>query len=824
MNYYRLITGLLLLCCMIVTNPARADTGTVDTEIAAAAKAGPAELKNLELRAIETIKSDAPRMEKDHACRILRVIGTVDSIKALGELLADEENSHVARYAMESMRYPEADKALRDALAKTSGRVKVGIVNSLAMRGGSENVGALLPLLKDADDEVAGAAAWALGRIGSPQAVSALSECYTNAPAKLKAAAGDGLLNAAGQLVANGSLAEALAIYKQLLRADAPEHVRVGAFAGTIEARPDKAVDILIEAARSDDWKIRGMAIDMVVPLRGMSVTERFSYELDKLDPETQVLMLDALVDRGEREGLRSVITKAVSSSNTELRALAIKSLGDMGDAGSVQVLVKVIETSASEGERSLSASSLRRLQGKSINSQIVKSMKASESETKIQLIEILQDRYAAEAVDELLLVGSDEDADVRKAALKALADLAGPEDQKAVIGLLVNLKDDTGRAEAERAVVAVSRKLDGAAATEPIIAAMDSATATKCSLLRALGGIGDTASFGVVRLALDDDNEKVCDAAVRTLADWPDATAARTLLKVFQTTSNRIHRVVALRGCVRQLSAGPVTSDMMLDICTELLEGANRPDEKKLVLACLAKSDEPGATKLIEPLLSDGSVRAEAELAMLGVIRNMTGPAPQQARAAAMSLRGRSQNPSIKKQADAVIKLVDKFRDYIMAWQVCGPYSRPFADTFETAFGPEEGGVEPVVWKPLPIRQSGGKPWMFDLRAALGGQRKAGYARTWVHSASEQPARIEYGTDDGNKLWLNGKLVHADAAGGAAVPGEHKVPITLQKGWNALMLKVTQDTGTWQFCLAIRNATGGKLEGLQIRATEPVQ
>ena len=809
---------------MIVTNPARADTGTVDTEIAAAAKAGPAELKNLELRAIETIKSDAPRMEKDHACRILRVIGTVDSIKALGELLADEENSHVARYAMESMRYPEADKALRDALAKTSGRVKVGIVNSLAMRGGSENVGALLPLLKDADDEVAGAAAWALGRIGSPQAVSALSECYTNAPAKLKAAAGDGLLNAAGQLVANGSLAEALAIYKQLLRADAPEHVRVGAFAGTIEARPDKAVDILIEAARSDDWKIRGMAIDMVVPLRGMSVTERFSYELDKLDPETQVLMLDALVDRGEREGLRSVITKAVSSSNTELRALAIKSLGDMGDAGSVQVLVKVIETSASEGERSLSASSLRRLQGKSINSQIVKSMKASESETKIQLIEILQDRYAAEAVDELLLVGSDEDADVRKAALKALADLAGPEDQKAVIGLLVNLKDDTGRAEAERAVVAVSRKLDGAAATEPIIAAMDSATATKCSLLRALGGIGDTASFGVVRLALDDDNEKVCDAAVRTLADWPDATAARTLLKVFQTTSNRIHRVVALRGCVRQLSAGPVTSDMMLDICTELLEGANRPDEKKLVLACLAKSDEPGATKLIEPLLSDGSVRAEAELAMLGVIRNMTGPAPQQARAAAMSLRGRSQNPSIKKQADAVIKLVDKFRDYIMAWQVCGPYSRPFADTFETAFGPEEGGVEPVVWKPLPIRQSGGKPWMFDLQAALRGQRKAGYARTWVHSDKQQAARIEFGTDDGNKLWLNSRLVHADAAGGPATPGEHKVPVTLQKGWNALLLKVTQDTGTWQFCLAIRNATGGKLEGLQIRATEPVQ
>jgi hypothetical protein len=280
----------------------------------------------------------------------------------------------------------------------------------------------------------------------------------------------------------------------------------------------------------------------------------------------------------------------------------------------------------------------------------------------------------------------------------------------------------------------------------------------------------------------------------------------------------------MALRGCVRQLSVGSVASAEMLDICAELLKGTEHPEEKKLVLACLAKSDDPGATKIIEPLLADGSVRAEAELAMLGVIRNMTGPAPERAKAAAMYLRTKSQSQSIRKQADAVIKLVDKFRDYIMAWQVCGPYSRPFANTFDAAFGPEEGGVEPVIWKPLPIRQTGNRPWMFDLRGALGGQRKAGYARTWVHSETEQPARIEYGTDDGNKLWLNGRLVHADAAGGPATPGEHKMPVTLQRGWNALLLKVTQDTGTWQFCLAVRGATGGKLDGLRIQSRAPVK
>ncbi|MHC4116137.1 MAG: HEAT repeat domain-containing protein [Planctomycetota bacterium] len=823
MNRNKLIVGLLILSA-IAAGASWADTGTIDTEIAAASKAGSAGLKNLELSAIETITGDAPPMEKDHACRILRVIGTTDSIEALGALLADEKLSHIARYALEYMRYPEADKALRDALGKTSGQVKVGIVNSLAMRSNQRNLDALLPLLKDADANVAGSAAWALGRIGSPKAVSALSEYYGSAPRNMQAAVADGLLNAAAQLLAKGSLPEALAIYKQLNRPDALEHVRMGAFAGTIEAQPDKAADMLIEAAASDDWKIRGMAIDMVVSLKGEGVTERFSAGLNKLNAETQVLMLGALVARDERDALRPVITKTVSSPNTELRALAVKALGDIGDAASVQVLVNVIATSASDEDRSLSASSLRRLPGKDINGRIIQSMKASDSEVKVQLIEILHDRDATEAVDELLVAASAGDADVRKASLKALADLAGPDDQEALIGLLVNLKGDTGRSEAERAVIAVSRQIEEPARTEPILAAMDSPTATKCSLLRVLGGIGGERGFAVVRRALTDTDVEVRDTAVRTLADWPDAAAARALLAVFQTTSNRTHRVVALRGCVRQLGLGTLPSSEMLETCSELMKGADQPQEKKLVLAALAKSADPRAIEIVEPLLADSNVRAEAELAMLGVIRNMTGPMPQEARKTAQTLRDKAGNKAVKNEAIAIMRLIDRFEDYIMAWQVCGPYSRPFADTFDAAFGPEEGGVEPVVWKPLPIRRTGQRPWMFDLRSALGGQRKAGYARTYVYSDTEQSARIDFGTDDGNKLWLNGKLAHSSRAGGAATPGEHKVPVTLQKGWNAILLKVTQDTGTWQFCFAIRKPNGDKLEGLRIRAGEPTE
>ena len=392
-----------------------------------------------------------------------------------------------------------------------------------------------------------------------------------------------------------------------------------------------------------------------------------------------------------------------------------------------------------------------------------------------------------------------------------------------------MNLKGDQGRAEAERALIAVSRKLDKETGTEPVLAVLDSSTDAKCSLLRVLGGIGNTGGFTVVRQALKDNNPAVRDVAVRTLADWPpggwpDATAARTLLEIFQTTSDRTHRTVALRGCVRQLGLVTLPSSDMLGICSELMNGANRPEEKKLVLSCLAGSADQGAISIVEPFLADDEVRAEAELAMLAVVRNMTGPAPAKAKAAAQSLRNKSKNETVKKEAEAIISLIGKFEDYVMAWQVSGPYSKPFADPFETAFEPETADAEAAEWKILPISRTADRPWMFDLDAAVGGQNKAGYVRTYVHSNDEQPARIEFATDDGNKLWLNGSLVHADSAGGAATPGEHKVNVTLQKGWNAILLKVTQSTGPWQFCLAIRKPNGDKLEGLSIQPAKPTK
>ena len=110
----------------------------------------------------------------------------------------------------------------------------------------------------------------------------------------------------------------------------------------------------------------------------------------------------------------------------------------------------------------------------------------------------------------------------------------------------------------------------------------------------------------------------------------------------------------------------------------------------------------------------------------------------------------------------------------------------------------------------------------MLDLEQAIGGNVRLAYVRTWIYSDTEQSVRLDFGTDDGNKVWLNDKVIHKNGAGGAATPAEHKVKVTLRRGWNKLMLKVTQDSGPWQFCLRLVRPDGTKLENLKIQANPP--
>ena len=72
------------------------------------------------------------------------------------------------------------------------------------------------------------------------------------------------------------------------------------------------------------------------------------------------------------------------------------------------------------------------------------------------------------------------------------------------------------------------------------------------------------------------------------------------------------------------------------------------------------------------------------------------------------------------------------------------------------------------------------------------------GYLVCFLNSDKEQRVIFSLGTDDGYKLWVNGEFVIANHTHRGAVVDDDPVPVTLRKGVNMVLLKVSQDSGGW--------------------------
>ncbi|MBE3069659.1 MAG: hypothetical protein IMZ66_05425, partial [Planctomycetes bacterium] len=336
-------------------------------------------------------------------------------------------------------------------------------------------------------------------------------------------------------------------------------------------------------------------------------------------------------------------------------------------------------------------------------------------------------------------------------------------------------------------------------------------------TLVRLAGRTGSARSLAAVLAALKDADAAVQDAAVRALAEWPDAAPAAELLKIAASAASPTHKVLALRGYVRMAGLSKDPTAMYV----RALELAQRTEDKKLVLAGLGTADSAEALKLVEGYLKDESLRNEAGLAVVQIAGRLPEADAARAAAAVKAVLAAVTDPAIRQKAQDVVNEKEKFDGYILAWQVTGPYEQEGKEAgalLDIAFPPEKADAKDVPWKPL---TKGIGSWEITLDAAVGGgENRAAYMRTCVAADVEQDAQLELGSDDGIvKVWLNGTIVHTNNQDRGIAPKQDVAKIKLRKGPNALLVKVVNHTGGWGFAVRIRKPDGSALDGLKYEA-----
>ena len=781
-----------------------------------------------ESQLISILQSSTGFAEKNAACWELKRVGTAASVPALAALLIDERLSHSARYALESMLAPEAGTALLAALQKTTGPVRVGIIQSLGARGEVGAVVPLAPLLSQPDAEAAAAAATALGRIDDLAAGVALAaakaQLATGGATNVRRAVLDAMLQRGQRLLALGERAQALSIFEQLFQDRISGNVRLAAYRGMVLASEEGAgLDLLTRALSGSDGPSQAAALALVPDFKPGSATVKLAGLLARLSPTVQVALIGVLAQRGDAAAAPAIAAVA-KSADAHVRIAALAALGLLDDTSSVALLAE--GATAGGEEQAAARRSLQLLhQGKPADAMLA-ALPTATPAVQAELARALGERSEVSAIPRLFTLARGGSDSVAKAALLALAELVNETQIPDLVRLVVQAKGDPTRTEAAEALNTAMQRLQaklGRVDTAPVVEALTSAPApARIVLLPVAGGLAEPRVRAALRAALTDADVGVRGAAVRALAETVDPDLLPDLLQAAKKTAEPGLRSVAIAGWVRlaiREQTGKVPLATQVEGLATLIATPLSVEQKRFLLSGIGEVVAPDTLAMAAQLLAEASVHEEAAQAVIKIARAL--PDSALGTAAVKQVLASPNQGSLHQSATAVLQEIQARATYVTAWKIAGPYlqeGKDYSALFDIPFPPETDGTG--EWRPIPAGTDAKRPWLMDLLKALGGEQRVAYARTFLYSEKAIPARLEVGTDDGVKIWLNHKFLHGNNASRALAPGSDRVNVQLEAGWNLLLLKITQNNQGWEFCARVVNPDGSPIEALKIDAS----
>ncbi|MCY2993535.1 MAG: HEAT repeat domain-containing protein [Planctomycetota bacterium] len=592
----------------------------------------PSAAQEKERKLIGVLQSDAPPQDKAITCKQLAIYGTQDAVPALAPLLADKQLSSWARIALEVIPDSAAEDALLAALAKVQGRLLVGVINSLGARRDSKAVESLIQRLKDADAEVASAAAVALGRIGTAVAAQALEPALASAPAAVRSAVAEGCVLCAERSLAAGQAAEAVKLYDAVRKAEVPAQRVLEATRGAILARQSAGVPLLVEQLQSADRGRFAIGLRAARELAGREVTDALVAELGKATPERQALLILVLADRQDTAALPAVL-QAAKGGSTEVRIMALQVLKRLGNASYVPVLLEAaLDTHEELSQTAIAV--LEELPGKDVDDDLAARLLKSEGKTRQILILLAGRRTLAAAVPALLKATEDRDGQIRAAALTALGFSIEFRDLPLLIARVVNPPDNAEEAKAAEAALraACERMPDREACAEKLVAAMASAAVpAKSKFLEILSVMGGAKALQAVGAAARSTQPELKDTASRLLGEWMSVDAATVLLDLAKSASDAKYETRAMRGYIRLVRQFAMPDEQRAEMCRIALQTAKRDAEKKLILEVIGRYPSLDMLKLAVDTAKIPSLKDDAAGAALVIAQKIGGSADVQ-------------------------------------------------------------------------------------------------------------------------------------------------------------------------------------------------
>jgi len=570
----------------------------------------------------------------------------------------------------------------------------------------------------------------------------------------------------------------------------------------------DEAVSVV--AGALGDKGLRADAIASLQQIPANSAAEALIGFAKSASAADRCSVLHSLGLRGCKASI-GYLTASAQDKDANVQVAAVKGLGQAGDLSALPLVLAIAEKGASQVKPAAMEACLRLAEA---------ALKAGKKDHALAVY----DKAMGLAKDRLN----------RIAAIAGYARVAGKDGTARLIGTLG--KQD---AETNHQIMGELARMPGREATLAIVQAYKTAASgTKAKLVTILGMRRDPAGFSTLIAASKDADQNVQGVAMYAMAQTGQTSLAAAVLDALNKGTPKVQAAAADAYTViaqRLLREDRAANEpKVLKVYHDLLGRKLEHSTKIAALDGIALIASPTSAAAVEKLLTadDAKLRTAAANAYIAIANKMNikkdGP-----RALAMYNRVIDLGALPAAEMHTVLvrlmalggkaDLADRL-GMITQWWVIGAWPSKDYDAFDKPFFPEKEinltktyreGKRELKWKPVVTKHREGRVDLLPYFKQKTNAVAYGYAE--VTSDRDQDVVFRTGSDDGMKLWVNGKVVFGKNGPRSLAVDMDTIPVKLKKGVNRILTKVLNGGGAWEFCARATTPNGRPLK-LKVR------
>ena len=544
---------------------------------------------------------------KQELIRCLLLTDTAAAAPALEKLAATNVLAADVARALAGITDPAADLVLLRLATTATDANCTTFINALGQRRSTVALNALIRIAAKSESSTqAEAAIEAIARIGTPDALMALTTLPLNGPqteARTRAllATADTVIrrSSAAQTTANRKAAAKVA--RSVLATTKLVPSRIEAAQILLVAAGKSAVAELLPLTRDPILRVRqSVARNLTLSCLPAALTD-LNAAFSSLLPDTQGAIVSAASDAGSSQ-MMPLLKTALATGDATIQPIAARAAGRCGDETTVDLLIPLLNAAPDLAAAKAGLTFLP--SGKTDLMLLAKLEHAETPVAKISILTILTDRQQHAAFPAAIALCAQSDATWRASAFESVTKLARTEDFPLILTLTSKIQKSADRNEWRKALLATAamQPNDGKAVTL-VQAALDKTEAPERTiLLGALTVLPGDESTKTLRSMLASPDVEVRKDIIRALAAARSDGAYTLLKETAEKSTDPTEQILALRGYLDTLAAlNNLKPAQRIADYRAAWPLASRQEEKDAILAAVKQIKGKEADKFIE-------------------------------------------------------------------------------------------------------------------------------------------------------------------------------------------------------------------------------